>query len=207
MFFRYNVEFPPEAPESLFLLEEGPGLRWMYGVPDRLLLTFAHMNALFEDFGPGVREDITDTLEMEIKWMKPIVGSSTEPIFAVGRMVVQECWLLAALIYLYMGLCGADSTDARVSNVRAEFMKIVASVKPKRNPDSFLVLPMVILGVATIDLNERHMIRRRMLGVSECSHPGTMENDFVRVLDNVWTNHRPVVWGDLRRAYWEVLGV
>ncbi|KAH7345522.1 hypothetical protein B0J17DRAFT_640197 [Rhizoctonia solani] len=207
MFFRYNVEFPPEAPESLFFLEDGPGLRWMYGVPDRLLLTFAQMNALFEDFGSSVGEDIADRLEMEIKWMKPIVGPSTEPTLAIGRMVVQECWFLAALIYLYMGLCGADSTDARVVKVRTEFMKIIASVKPKRNPDSFLILPIVILGLAIDDLNERDTIRRRMLGVSECSRPGTMERDFVRVLDNVWLNRRPVVWSDLRRACWEVLGV
>ncbi|CAE6427609.1 unnamed protein product [Rhizoctonia solani] len=207
MFFRYDVEFRSDAPESIFLLEDAPGTRWLYGVPDRLLVTFAQMNGLLEDFGSNVQKGIAEKLEMEIKEMKPIVGSSTEPILSVGRTVVQECWFLAALIYLHMGLCGADSADTRVVKVRAEFIKIIASVRPKRHPDSFLVLPMVILGLATDSPNERSMIRRRLLRVSECSRPGTMGNDFVRILDNVWSNYRPIVWSDLRRACWEVSGV
>ncbi|CAE6468872.1 unnamed protein product [Rhizoctonia solani] len=113
MFFRYSVEFASGVPESLFLLEDGPGIRWVYGVPDRLTLTFAKMNALLEDFGPQLGRELVKELEEEIKRMKPIVGSSTEPLLSVSRMVVQECWFLAALIYLYMGLCGADSTDTR----------------------------------------------------------------------------------------------
>ncbi|KAG8697938.1 hypothetical protein FRC11_014732, partial [Ceratobasidium sp. 423] len=102
MFFRYDVNFTPETPESLFLLENGPGLRWLYGVPDRLLLTFAKMNALFEDFGPRVRREFVDELEVEIKSLQPIVISSAEPNLFVKRLVVQQCWFLAALLYLYM---------------------------------------------------------------------------------------------------------
>ncbi|KAH7345474.1 hypothetical protein B0J17DRAFT_640009 [Rhizoctonia solani] len=223
MFFRYDVEFTPEAPESQFFLEDGPALRWLYGVPDRLVLTFAKMNALFEDFGPRVGKDVVDELEAEIKDIKPIIEASVEPSLSVARLVVQECWFTAALIYLYMvgptllcpsstdmivqGLCGADSLDTRVVNVRAQFNQILNTIRPKRNPDMFLVSPMLILGVATDDPNERNAIRHRMLGVSECSRPGTMGNDFVRALDKVWTLDRPVIWSDLRQALWEVSGV
>ncbi|KDN33147.1 hypothetical protein RSAG8_13762, partial [Rhizoctonia solani AG-8 WAC10335] len=143
MFFRYTVDFTLEAPESLFLLVDAPGVRWAHGVPDRLIMTFAQMNGLLEDFGPHVPKQVIDELEEEIKRMKPIIGSSAKLLLSVGRMVVQECWFLAALIYLYMGLCGVDSTDTRVVNVQAQFMRTLASVRPRRNPDSFLVLPMV----------------------------------------------------------------
>ncbi|KAJ1310626.1 hypothetical protein OPQ81_009155 [Rhizoctonia solani] len=207
MFFRYEVKFTPDAPESLFSLEDGPGLRWTYGVPDRLILTFAQMNALFEDFGSHVSQEVVDSLEAHIGNMKPILAPSTEPLLSVARMVVQQCWFLAALIYLYMVLCGADSTDERVAKVRANFMKILVSVKPKRNPDAFLVFPLIILGVATNNPNQQDIIRRRMLGVSECSRRGTMGNDFVRILDHIWSMRRPVVWSDLRQACWEVSGV
>ncbi|KEP52485.1 putative fungal zn(2)-cys(6) binuclear cluster domain protein [Rhizoctonia solani 123E] len=207
MFFRYDVYFTPTVPESCFFLVDAPGARWAYGVPDRLVMTFAQMNALFEDFGPHVPTQVVDELEQEINSMKPIIAPSTEPIVVVGRMVVQECWFLAALIYLYMGLSGDNSTDIRVANVRTRFMKLLASVRPRRNPDSFLVLPMTILGVATHNWDERDMIRRRMLGVSECTRPGRMGNDLVRILDNVWSKRHPAVWGDLRQAYWEVAGV
>ncbi|CAE7153964.1 unnamed protein product [Rhizoctonia solani] len=193
MFFRYAVDFTPEVSESHFLLVDSPGLR--------------SMNGLCEDFGPHVPRQIVDELEQEIKCMTPIVSPSTEPALAIARVAVQQCWFQAAFIYLYMGLCGDRSTHPRVVNVQTQFMRILESVKPRRYSDSFMVLPMIILGLATNDWTERNMIRRRMLGVPECSCPGRMGNDFVRILDRVWSTNRPVVWSDLRQACWEVVGV
>ncbi|CAE6449884.1 unnamed protein product [Rhizoctonia solani] len=204
MFFRYTVRFTPEAPESLFSRGGLPSLRCMFGIPDRLVMTFAHMNGLFEDFGSYVPKHMTDELEQDIKRMKPILRVSTEPFLMIGRMVVQQAWFQAALIYLYMGLCGCDSTDKRVVTVRSQFMKLLASTKPRRSMDSFLGFPFVVLGVATESQEERNMIRRRMLVVYECARPGRMGNEFVRILENVWSKHRPMVWSDLRQACWEV---
>ncbi|KDN33082.1 hypothetical protein RSAG8_13829, partial [Rhizoctonia solani AG-8 WAC10335] len=90
----------------------GPGTRWVYGVPDRLIILFARMNALLEEFGSGVDPRVIRELEAEIKEVKAIVMVSTDPSLAVGRLVVQECWRQAGYMYLYMGLCGADSHDA-----------------------------------------------------------------------------------------------
>ncbi|CAE6437067.1 unnamed protein product [Rhizoctonia solani] len=207
MFFRYAVNFSPELPEALFLLENGPGMRWKYGFPDRLLLTLGKMNGLYEDFGPNVPIQLVDELEEEIKRTQPIVSDMDSPVLAMGRMVVQECWILAALIYLYMGLCGASSTDARVAKVRTKFMRVLASVRPRRNVDSFLVFPMIILGLATNNWDERTTIQQRLLGVPECSRPGIFGNDFVRMLGHVWSKGSRVVWSDLRQACWEVSGM
>ncbi|CAE6382571.1 unnamed protein product [Rhizoctonia solani] len=207
MFFRYAVNFSPEVPESLFFIENGPGMRWKFGFPDRLLLTFARMNGLYEDFGTSVPNQLVDELKEEIERTRPIVSNMDAPALAKGRIVVQECWILAALIYLYMGLCGACSTDAGVASVRTRFMRTLALVEPKRSVDSFLVFPLVILGLAADDWDERIMIRRRMLGVSECTRPGTLGNDFLRMLDSIWSKRSPVVWSDLRQACWEVSGV
>ncbi|CUA70989.1 putative disease resistance protein At5g66910 [Arabidopsis thaliana] [Rhizoctonia solani] len=207
MFFRYSVRFTPEAPESLFSRADVPSLRCTCGIPDRLVMTFTHMNGLVEDFGSYIPKHMTDELEQDIKRMKPIVGVSTEPLLMIRRMVVHQAWFQAALIYLYMGLCGCDSTDARVMTIRSRFIKLLASTKPRRNIDSFLVLPLVILGVATESQEERNMIRRRMFGVPECARPGRMGHDFVRILEKIWSRRCPVVWGDLRKACWEVTGV
>ncbi|CAE6376991.1 unnamed protein product [Rhizoctonia solani] len=160
------------------------------------------MNGLVEDFGSYIPKHIIDELEQDIKRMKPIVGVSTEPFLTIGRMVVQRAWFQAALIYLYMVLCGCDSMT-----VRSRFIKLLASTKPQRIIDSFLVFPLVILGVATESQEERNMVRRQMLGVPECARPGRMGNDFVRMLENVWSKRRPVVWSDLRGACREVIGV
>ncbi|CUA67889.1 hypothetical protein RSOLAG22IIIB_07579 [Rhizoctonia solani] len=207
MFFRYTVCFTPEAPESLFSRVEGSYSACRFGISDRLIMMFAYMNGLFEDFGSYVPQYLIDELEQDIKRMKPIVGALTEPFLMIGRMAVQQAWFQAALIYLYMGLCGCDSTDGRVVTVRSRFHKLLASTKPRRIIDSFLVLPLVLLGVATESQEERNMIRRRMLAVPECARPGRMGNDFVRILENIWSKRRPMVWSDLRQACWEVAGV
>jgi hypothetical protein len=43
------------------------------------------------------------------------------------------------------GVCGADSSDARVTRVLKRFMRALTGITPSRNPDSFLVLPMAIV--------------------------------------------------------------
>lgn len=102
MNFRYDTTFALGVYESVFDLENGPGTRWVYGVPDRLLILFARMNALLEEFGSGVDPRVIKELEMEIKGVKAVLVASADPSLAVGRLVVQECWRQAAYIYLYM---------------------------------------------------------------------------------------------------------
>ncbi|CAE6413693.1 unnamed protein product [Rhizoctonia solani] len=144
MYFRYDTTFPTGVYESTFNIENGPGLRWTNGIPDRLVITLARMNALLEEFGPDVDPKILQELEMEIKGFKSVIIASTDPSLAAGRLVVQESWRQAAFIYLYMGLCGADSHDARVIKAHDEFMELLTRTKPGRIPDSFLTLPLPI---------------------------------------------------------------
>lgn len=102
MFFRYNVSFTSEVTESMMNIDNHLGLQWLYGVPDRLVVTLARINSLREDFGICTDEKIIQELELEIGGFKSTVGTSTEPILSVGRLIVQECWRQTALAYLYM---------------------------------------------------------------------------------------------------------
>ena len=124
MFFRYTVDFTPEVPESLFFLVDAPGLRWAFGLPDRLTMTFARMNGLLEVFGPHVPTQVVSELEAEIKRMKPIVDSSAEPHLFIRRTAVQQSWFLAALIYLYM-VCDSISDIFRVVSRRCRVYVVV----------------------------------------------------------------------------------
>ncbi|KAJ1306057.1 hypothetical protein OPQ81_010770 [Rhizoctonia solani] len=146
MFFRYNVSFTPDLPESKMHIQDYFGMQWFYGVPDRLVVTLARINALREDYGDCVDATIIRELELEIGSFRPVLGTSDEPILVVSRLIVQECWRQAAFIYLYMGLCGAHSLDARVRLAQARFMELFQGVKPGRNPDVFLIFPIVMLG-------------------------------------------------------------
>ncbi|CAE6443278.1 unnamed protein product [Rhizoctonia solani] len=147
MNFRYDTTMMPAID-----LENSTGMQWVYGVPDRLTIILARMNGLLEDFGPNVDHKIINELEADIKGVEAGFLPSADPSLAVGRLFVQECWRQVAYIYLYMGLCGADSHDARVVNAHGRFMEIFMRTKPGRNPDSFLILPLPIESLPAIQM-------------------------------------------------------
>ncbi|CAE6513543.1 unnamed protein product [Rhizoctonia solani] len=211
MNFRYDTTYTLGVYESIFDIENGPGTRWVYGVPDRLLIIFARMNALLEEFGSGVDPNVIKELEKEIKEVKAVVLASADTGLAFARSVVQECWRQIAFIYLYMGLCGADSHDARVIRANENFMSMFIRTKPGRIPDSFLVFPLPILGIATRLPNDQELLKRRMLALPECARKGTAGNQFIRMLDCMWNlankSGRPTTWADLRLASLYVAGV
>ncbi|CAE6533003.1 unnamed protein product [Rhizoctonia solani] len=185
MFFRYDVTYPPHISDASFSTEDGPGLRWLYGVPDWLMVILARMNTLLEDYGSCLDPGVAKGLEEEIRSKRTIVAGGVDPSLSMGRIVVQESWRLAALVYLFMALCGADSKDARVTKVHSKFMKLYTGVEARRIPDSFLVLPMLILGLPA-PRKDRKLIRERMLDLMECSRSNTFGNQVVRILDDIW---------------------
>ncbi|KAL5632958.1 hypothetical protein ACGC1H_003450 [Rhizoctonia solani] len=211
MNFRYDTTYDSRVHASFFELENALGMCCVYGVPDKLVIMFARMSALLEDFGSGVDPRIIKDLEVEITDIKPIAVASADPRMVVGRLVVQECWRQAAYIYLYMGLCGADSRDARVIKAHSEFMKMLVKSKPGRIPDAFLILPLPVLGIATCYPDDQEYLKRRMLALPECARKGTTGNQFVRMLECIWdsVSHsgQPATWSDLRLASLWVAGV
>ncbi|KEP48677.1 fungal-specific transcription factor domain protein [Rhizoctonia solani 123E] len=204
MNFRYDTTFPPGVHESIFNIENGPGLRWTNGIPDRLVITLARMNALLEDFGSAVDREVIQELELEIEGFKTFAVASADPDLAAARLVVQESWRQAAYIYLYMGLCGADSNDARVINAHTTFMELWTRTKPGRIPDSFLVLPLPILGIAARHPDDQEILKSRMLAMPECTRKNTPGNQFIRMLEFIWglghERGQSATWSDLRLA-------
>ncbi|CUA73569.1 hypothetical protein RSOLAG22IIIB_10888 [Rhizoctonia solani] len=104
MYFRYDLAFPSPTTESILNADDGPGLRWLIGVPDRLIVTLARMNTFLEEHGPRLGLVHVQALEKEIMACSTAFSSGygTDPALALGRIVVQESWRLVASIYLYM---------------------------------------------------------------------------------------------------------
>ncbi|KAH7345466.1 hypothetical protein B0J17DRAFT_41252 [Rhizoctonia solani] len=211
MFFRYNLEFISPWDEQLVNSDDGPvfKMRWLYGIPDRLIVTLARMNTLLEDFGNRVDPETVKDLEKEIDASVPAGWSSAgvNPLRVLARMLVDESWRFTAYVYLYMGLCGADARDKRVIQVQKKFWRLLRGVEPRRNPDSFLIIPM--LGIATSNPEERSILLTRLLGISECTKSGTMGNDLFSALKDVWARagDRSVVWSDLGIACSRIMGM
>ncbi|EUC54008.1 fungal-specific transcription factor domain protein, partial [Rhizoctonia solani AG-3 Rhs1AP] len=203
MFFRYDVNYPPHLSDTSFSTDDGSGLRWLYGVPGWLMVILAQVNTLLGGYGSCLDPTVATGLEEEIRSKRTIVAAGVDPSLSMGRIVVQERWRLAALIYLFMvrvlfryfraeadgGLgamrCDADSKDARVTEVHAKFMKLYTEVEARRAPDSFLVLPMLILGLPA-PVKERKLICERKLDLMECSRPNAFGNEAVRILNDIW---------------------
>ncbi|KAF8760773.1 hypothetical protein RHS01_01310 [Rhizoctonia solani] len=129
MFFRYDATFTENITESMMYIENHLGLQWLYGVPDRLVVTLARMNALREDLGSYVEDKYIRELEAEIASFRVVLGFSGDPSLTMARMVVQECWRQAAYMYLYMGLGGANSEDARVKKAHRRFMQTLKNLR------------------------------------------------------------------------------
>ncbi|KAF8671657.1 hypothetical protein RHS04_08151 [Rhizoctonia solani] len=214
MFFRYNLDFISAEVEQSIDSDDGPGLRWALGIPDRLCVVLAKLNTIYED-GQQPDPEQVQALEAEIQRCSPIIPSTSvmDPVLMLGRIVVQEAWRHAAQIYLYMASHSfralLPTSHERVTAIQSKFMMLFRGVAPGRNPDSFLVLPLFMLGVAASKPHDRSDISTRLWGVAECKKQGTMGNDIVRVLTDIWarTTDRPVVWADIRTSFLRVIGI
>ncbi|KEP45603.1 hypothetical protein V565_256500 [Rhizoctonia solani 123E] len=135
-----RCQLPSRLFDTSFRTDDRPWLRLLYGVPHRLM----GIVALLEDHGSCIDRAVGKGLE-EIRSKRAIVTAGADPSLGMGRIMVQESWRLAAPIYLFMVLCGADLKDARVTKVHAKLMKLYTGVEARRIPDLFLVLPMLIV--------------------------------------------------------------
>ncbi|KAF8708026.1 26S proteasome regulatory complex, non-ATPase subcomplex, Rpn2 Psmd1 subunit, partial [Rhizoctonia solani] len=206
MHFRYKTHSSKD-----FRDREDWGLQWFNGVPGELILIMARINMLLVDYWANVDPEVIAEIERQLKEFKSAPGKSPDAYLMVARLAVQECWRLAVLVYLYMCLCGADAKDPRVEKAQRSFMRVLDRTKPNRTPDVFLLAPMTIVGRATYRPRERDIIRRRLLNIQECAHPGTCGNDAVRILEAMWARSdaegRSVVWSDGRLAVRSVCGI
>ncbi|CAE6421999.1 unnamed protein product [Rhizoctonia solani] len=162
---------------------------------------------MVEAIDPRIIEKIGD----DIPNIRILPCETKEPALRITRMAVRECWREVMFIYFYMAVCGANAQDPRVKYSLKKFMRLVNGIKPGRNPDMFLSFPMVVAGVATTKHKDRRTIISRYLGVPEYSITGTLGNDLIRMLGNVWSRTamegRPACWDDLSVACQSITGV
>ncbi|KAH7345467.1 fungal-specific transcription factor domain-containing protein [Rhizoctonia solani] len=208
---QYESPFSLELCERMHQPLHHSGLQWLHGFPDQFILLFGWIISLCET--PGASNNILEVvawIENNLPRIRVAIDESGDPLFRIGRMVVQECWRFAVLIYLYMALCGADAHDPRVVRAHKGFMRLIRGVKPARNPDAYLFTPASIAGVATVDDEDRETLRLRIFGVHECTERGTVGNDVLLELEDIWARTRdegrPAVWLDLRIACFRVTG-
>ncbi|CAE6538426.1 unnamed protein product [Rhizoctonia solani] len=206
MFFKYDVECTPEALAQL--IKGDYGLQWLHGVPDQFIVLLAWINVLCEDHGDNVDPKYVAEIESQVQDVKIKPGPSPDPVFLILRLAVQECWRQTVYVYLYVALCRAQADDPRVVRAVRAFVKIVDGVKPGRNPDSFLFIPIMVVGAFAYHEQDRDVLRRRMTGLRECTNPGSAGYDCLEVLEDIWrrthAEDRPAGWLDLRISCYKI---
>jgi hypothetical protein len=164
-YFQYEVPFSLELCERMYQEQDNYGMQWLYGVPDQFIMLFAWINSLCESPENDNNLELVAWIETNLPQIKLRVDESSDPLLRIGRMMVQECWRQAVLIYLYMAcillysvclvadsdstfqvLCKADAHDPRVISAQKGFMRLVRGLRPGRNPDFYLISPMVVVG-------------------------------------------------------------
>ncbi|KAH7345475.1 fungal-specific transcription factor domain-containing protein, partial [Rhizoctonia solani] len=211
-YFRYEVPFTLELCDQMYYSQKqgNHSAQWLYGLSEQFILLFAWINSLCETPGASENAELITWIESQISQIKIAIDESGDPMLRIGRMVVQECWRFAVMIYLYMVLCKANAYDPRVIRTQKGFMRLVRGVKPGRNPDAHLFVTMVVAGVAAHEERDRDTLRQRIHGVRECAERGTTSNDVMRGLEDVWgrtrNEGRPAVWSDLRIASLSITG-
>ncbi|KEP51226.1 putative fungal Zn(2)-cys(6) binuclear cluster domain protein [Rhizoctonia solani 123E] len=206
LLFRYDVTYPPDILEQF---QDGRyGMQWLHGIADQYIVLLARINVLFEEFGPGISPRYIAEIEDQIHEVATFTERSSDPVVTIWKFAVRECWKLTMFIYLYMVLCRASTADPRVLNSVKSYVRLMETVKPGRNPDSFLYIPLIIVGASAYRRQDRAVIHRRMLGLQEFVFPGSCGYDAMNMLIDLWTRteakDRPAVWDDLRESAYRV---
>ncbi|KDN47017.1 hypothetical protein RSAG8_03794, partial [Rhizoctonia solani AG-8 WAC10335] len=200
-----------ELCDQLFQSSHNYSYQWLFGAPGQYMLLLARINTLHAHQGIDVAPHFLAQIEQSLSEIRIPLAESTDPALRVGRMIVQEGWRQAVYIYLYMTLHGANAKDQRVERARRTFMRLVNETKPGRNPDAFLVIPLMIVGIVSLKQRHRDAIRLRILGLQECRTPESAWNDNIRIMEDVWVRTaaegRPAIWLDLRMAFHKVTGL
>ncbi|CAE6370478.1 unnamed protein product [Rhizoctonia solani] len=208
-YFRYEVPFSLELCDQVSQMQDKVGLQWLHGLPDQFMLLLAWIMSLCEIPGASEDSELVTWIETIVPQIKIVASQSGDPLLRLGRTVVQECWRFAVLIYLYMAFCGVSACDPRVVRAQKSFLRLVRGIKPARNPDAFIFIPMALAGLATIEERDCNTIRQRFLNVRECAEPGTTGNETLLILEDIWSRTRSegrvAVWSDLGIARFRVI--
>ncbi|KAH7337983.1 hypothetical protein B0J17DRAFT_660307 [Rhizoctonia solani] len=195
----YDATIQPQdfKPHKFHFLEP------VYACPVVVLMTFARVNAfrvsqlMIQD---GTTAGGAEEYESAVRSWKPNLNYADPGPQLVVRLAVQESWRQAALIYLYMGMCGANSADSRVEPLVRQVAQLASTVEAGSPLETHLFIPCLIAGVAARKEKHRAILRKKIQvsqGTDACLLRGA---DFLVVLDHLWhgaaSGGSPVIWHD-----------
>ncbi|QRW26003.1 hypothetical protein RhiXN_11080 [Rhizoctonia solani] len=197
MFIRYNVVYTPEINELFYGPTSWSALASWH--PDQLIILLAWINMLYADFGTNADPLLVSQIEMEVEKVKITPSTSDDPVYTIRRpnKTADNMW------------CSCRRPSR--SKIRQKIMRFLGGVKPARNVDTFLSLPIMFIGTFVSRKQDRDLLFRRLTTMQECTMPGRAGHDCLMILCDIWRRteeeQRPATWADLRISSQTVAGV
>ncbi|KAF8594954.1 hypothetical protein BDV93DRAFT_122801 [Ceratobasidium sp. AG-I] len=207
-------------------------LEWVYGCPAEIVLIMAKVNAwrtsrmieasavasasgssgldtLGSAFSGGIGPTTPDpeewrAIERLLNCWTPVVEQFDGASSYVPRLAVQESWRQGVFIYLYMGMCGVSSDDARVRSCVKQVVQLASTVKEGTLLEPHLFIPCLLAAAAARHESHRALLRTK-LGAARNENIWLLRGiDFVPVMDKLWhgagAGGAPVRWDDYVQA-------
>lgn len=193
------------TPYSTVQMLKVSHIEWAHGCSPIVVLLLAKVNSWRATRFIDLTHPIPTLEEQQIfkaylqEW-NPAIGYGDQPVVVMGRLAVQECWKHAVLIYMYMGMCEADSADPRVEASVRQVSQLAATIESGHYLEAHITIPCVIAAAAARREKHRAILRKKILASRNeqvCLIRGA---DFVLVLDHLWHGvaaaGRPTTWQD-----------
>ncbi|KDN38486.1 hypothetical protein RSAG8_09471, partial [Rhizoctonia solani AG-8 WAC10335] len=179
-------------------------LEWVYGCPLPFVVLLAKINATRST---STSPNPCDRQQAEVhlkQWSSKSTYVDNDSRIAVERFAIQESWRQSMYIYLYMGMCVADSADSRVEASVRQVVRLSSTIEDTSPLGLHLFIPCLIAGAAARAERHRAALRTRIHASREAKSWILRGADFVPVLDHLWhgvaSQGRPVKWEDYVRS-------
>ncbi|CAE6458885.1 unnamed protein product [Rhizoctonia solani] len=130
---------------------------------------------------------------------------------SIIRLAVREIWRHAALIYLYLVMCGARSDDVRIQSSVGQILKLIDNIQPDTSHTTFFFLQYLFAGICAQKEHHRHSIMSRYLTPTLINWGLLRVSEFAKVLDHLWhgaaANGRAVTWKDYLNSRFIIISI
>ncbi|CCO37947.1 hypothetical protein BN14_12107 [Rhizoctonia solani AG-1 IB] len=209
----YNVTLHPiiQPPKKLHI-------DWAHGCSHIVVVLLARVNSwraarIIDPTHPApTSEEQQEFLAYLQEWNPRITyHDEDEPAAVMGRLAVQEIWRHCVLIYMHMGMCGADSADPQVEASVHQVAKLSATIEDGHPLEAHMTVPCIVAAAAARKEKHRAILRKK-IGVSRNEKACLIRGaDFLLVLDHLWhgaaAGGRPTTWQDYSDSRFAVLPV
>ncbi|KAG8793730.1 hypothetical protein FRC12_001813 [Ceratobasidium sp. 428] len=192
------VEYDTSYPISK--LDHNHMVEWDIGCYIEIFFSIMKVNQWRTWHPVGRMNEVTLWKEIEkdiLAWRPCESGPDSESSRVIMRMAIQEGWKHAALIYLYMGMCGVTSHDPRVRASVKQISRLHDIIVSQPAAGMPTLGPLLLAAICTQNESDRSKFRA-VVSQSQNSTWLLKSMGFAAVLDHLWNgaaaNGAPVTW-------------